>query len=435
MPKLTDKLLAAMKLEPGQKDRLLFDTATPGLGVRLTARGTRTFLAQWVDPATKRKVREPLGVWGNLTIEQARDAAKARLGDVAKGINPKTERQRVRAEAERERAESALTFDALVSDWERLHLAGRRPRYATEAARAIRYAFSNLMKRPAARVTRADATNALDKLVTEGKAAMAGRTMAYARAAFRWAEKRGKVPGNPFQGLQISAGHVERERVLSDAEIAEIWAAADTLGEPFGPFVRLLMLTLQRREEVAGIRWSEIAPDLSEWRIPGARMKAGKPHVVHLPEAARTVLRGVTRIDGLDLVFSTTGTTPVSGISKAKTRLDAAVVAARTEAAVNASDKPAPLVPWRLHDLRRTGVSKLAALGFDSIVADMLLAHQPGKLRGVAGIYQRHDFLPERARALDAWAAHILACADGWVAADNVVALVALRRARAPNGS
>jgi integrase len=422
MPKLTDKLLAALKLEPGQKDRLVFDTATPGLGVRLSAKGTRTFLAQWLDPATKRKVREPLGVWGNLTVEQAREAVRARLGDVAKGINPKAERERQRAEAERQRAESALTFDALVKDWEKLHLAARRPRYATEAARAIRHAFPKLMNRPAARLTRADATNALDKLVTAGKAAMAGRTMAYARAAFRWAEKRGKVPGNPFQGLPISAGHVERERVLSDAEIAEVWAAADSLGEPFGPFVRLLMLTLQRREEVAGMRWSEIAPDLSEWRIPGARMKAGKPHVVHLPEAARVVLRGVMRIEGQDLVFSTTGKTPVSGISKCKARLDAAVTAARTKAAAEAGDKPAPLVPWRLHDLRRTGVSKLAALGIDSIIADMLLAHQPGKLRGVAGIYQRHDFAAERARALDTWAAHV--AGSGPVADGNVVRLV-----------
>ena len=134
------------------------------------------------------------------------------------------------------------------------------------------------------------------------------------------------------------------------------------------------------------------------------------------------MLRGVTRIDGQDLIFSTTGKTPVSGISKAKVRLDAKVAEARAEAAAKAGDKPAPLVPWRLHDLRRTGVSKLALLGFDFIVADMLLAHQPGKLRGVAGIYQRHDFAKERARALDAWAAHVTRSALGEPEA-NVVAL------------
>lgn len=210
MPKLTDRFLAALTVEEGRKDRLVFDTACPGLGIRLTVRGTRTFIVQWTDPATKGKVREPLGVWGSITIEQARDAARARLGAVAKGIDPKAERQRRRNEAERERSEAALTFDALIKEWATLHLAQRRERYRAEAVRAIRLAFADLLKRPAARVTRADAVNALDKLLRAGKLSMAGRTLAYARAAFRWAERRGKVPSNPFQGLPIVTGTSHR---------------------------------------------------------------------------------------------------------------------------------------------------------------------------------------------------------------------------------
>src|SRR5690349_2969034 len=106
MPKLTDRFLAGLKIESGRKDRLVFDIACPGLGVRLTAKGTRSFLVQWTDPATRRKVREPIGVWGNLTIDQAREAARARLGAVAKGVDPKSERIARKAEAERERAEA-----------------------------------------------------------------------------------------------------------------------------------------------------------------------------------------------------------------------------------------------------------------------------------------------------------------------------------------
>jgi len=115
----------------------------------------------------------------------------------------------------------------------------------------------------------------------------------------------------------------------------------------------------------------------------------------------------VTRVEGQDLVFSTTGKTHVSGFTKAKAALD----------------KAATVTDWRLHDSRRTGVSALAAMGFDSIVADKLLAHQPGKLSGVARVYQRHDFAAERARALESWAAHVLACAAGEDAASNVVPL------------
>ena len=210
-----------------------------------------------------------------------------RLGAVAKGIDPKAERLRRRAEAERERAETALTFDALIEEWKALHLAHRRPRYAAEAERAIRCGLPGLLKRPAARISRTDAVNALDQIVKAGKAITAGRTMAYARACFAWGKRRGKVPENPFAELPISAGATERERVLSDAEIAEVWAAADTFSYPFGPFYKLLILTLQRREEVAGMRWSEISHDLTRWTLPGVRMKNGKPHTVHLSEAVR----------------------------------------------------------------------------------------------------------------------------------------------------
>jgi integrase len=418
MPKFTDRFLAALKVEDGRKDRLVFDSGCRGLGVRLTAKGTRTFIAQWTDPVTRRKVREPLGVWGNITIDKAREAAQSLLGDVAKRINPRAERARQRQEAEHERAELALTFDALVDEWSALHLAQRRERYRAEAVRAIKHAFPALLKRPAARITKADAVNALDKLVKAEKAAMAGRTLAYARAAFRWAEKRGKVPGNPFQGLPISAGASARERVLSDGELAEVWASAGTLGYPWGPFFRLAVLTLQRREEVAGMRWSEINLEKRIWTIPGARMKNGKAHDVHLSDHACAVLRYIPRIEGCDFVLSTTDKTPVSGFSKAKAALDAAIVKARADAAAKVKGKPEPLAEWRTHDLRRSGVSTLARLGVDSIIADKILAHQPAKLLGVAAIYQRHDFARERAAALDAWAAHVTGTAT-----ENVIPL------------
>jgi integrase len=103
--------------------------------------------------------------------------------------------------------------------------------------------------------------------------------------------------------------------------------------------------------------------------------------------------------------------TSVSGFSRAKAALDKAIIQARASAASAAGEEEAPLVPWRLHDLRRTGASTLARLGFDTIAIDKLLAHQPAKLRGVAGVYQRYDFAEERARALDAWAEHVLVVA------------------------
>jgi integrase len=407
MPKLTDRLLISLQVPEGRKDRLVFDAQCPGLAVRVTTKGTRSFLVQWTDKLTRRKVREPLGVWGSITIEQARSAARVRLGEVARGRDPVADRHQKRAAAEREKGELALTLDALLSRWADLHLSSRRPRYAAEAVRSVRHAFAKQLSEPAARLSRAQTVAVLDEIVAKGNPVTAGRTIAYARACYSWAEKRGMVPLNPFRNLPVSAATTERERVLSDDEMRDIWTAAAATSYPFGPFYQIAILTLQRRDEVAGMRWSELSPDGCSWLIPGARMKNGKPHDVHLSAPARQILRLLPRQDGQDLVFSTTGKTPISGFSRAKKALDATVMMTRDRVGKPGRISPIP-VPWRLHDIRRTGVSTLARLGVDAIVADKLLGHQAAKLRGVAAVYQRHDFADERARALEIWSAHVI---------------------------
>jgi Arm DNA-binding domain len=113
MPKLTDRFLASFKPAPGKKDRLAFDTECRGLGVRATAAGTRTFIVQWTHQATAQKRREPVGVWGGITVDQAREAVRARLGDVAKGIDPRAVRLAAREKAAAVRAEAQLTVEAL----------------------------------------------------------------------------------------------------------------------------------------------------------------------------------------------------------------------------------------------------------------------------------------------------------------------------------
>ncbi len=406
MPRLTDRLLAGLTLPEGKKDRLVFDDACPGLGVRVSRTG-RSFIVQWVDRATGRNMREPLGRWGAITIEQARTAARARLAAIAEGRDLRAERAERRAQAEAEKAERALTLASLIDTWADLHLKSRRPGYAGEAVRALRYAFAERLDDPARTLPRAEVLARLDGLLRAGKEAMAGRTLAYGRACYAWAEKRGMVAENPFAGLPVPAGNAARDRVLDDGELAALWAAADREGWPFGPFAKVLLLTLQRRDEVAGMRWAEISPDGTTWTLPGTRMKKGKAHVVHLAEPVRAILAGLPRFEGSAFVFTTTGRTPISGLSRAKARLDAL----------------SGVTGWRYHDFRRSGVSWLAGAGFNPLVADLLLAHKPSTLRGAAAVYQRAEMLPERARALDAWAAHLLALAAGNAEPANVVAL------------
>lgn len=431
MPKFTDRFLKGFAPGPGQKDRLAFDTECRGLGVRATAAGNKSFIVQWTDPATGQKRREPLGAWSSITADQAREAARVRLGDVAKGLDPRAEREAKRETAEREREASRLTLRVLLGEWSRLGLKERRESYRAEAVRAVSHAFAKQLDRPAHGLSRDEAVRVLDGLAEAGRAAMAGRTMAYGRACYCWAQKRGKVPANPFQGLPVSTGTAARDRVLDAREVGQAWRAAGTLGFPFGPLARLLLLTAQRREEVGAMRWSELSPDMATWTIPAGRAKNGVAHMVHLAPEARAILVGLRRFAGSDLVFTTTGGTAVSGFSKAKERMDAAIAKERAEAAAETGAAPEPLPGWRFHDFRRSAVTWLAGAGFPPHVCDKLLNHVATTgLSDVARVYQRAQFLPERKAALEAWARHVLASAEG-ASADGGVVVAAFGGRRA----
>jgi integrase len=358
------------------------------------------------------KRREPLGAWGSLTLEQARAAVRVRMGEVAQGKDPLAERRAKRAEAEAEREASRLTLRALLDQWARLGLKDRRESYRAEAVRAVSHAFARYLDKPAHHLSREMAVRVLDKLADAGKTAMAGRTMAYGRACYGWALKRERVPLNPFLGLPVSAGVTARDRVLSPEETGDIWRAAETLGWPFGPLVKVLLLTAQRREEVGGMRWSELSPDLDVWTIPASRAKNGMAHVVHLAPEARAILAELPRFAECDLVFTTTGKTPVSGFSKAAERIGKAVASARAEAA-QPGQQAAQMPSWRFHDFRRSAVTWLASAGFPPHVCDKLLNHiATTGLSDVARVYQRAAFMPERKAALEAWARHVLDCAE-----------------------
>lgn len=197
----------------------------------------------------------------------------------------------------------------------------RRERYAEEAQRALRYAFAEHLHQPAVRLLRADVVKVLDTLAVSGKGTTADRTKACGRACYGWAIGREMLAASPFEGLSAFSDAVSRDRVLTDGELIEIAAAATAMPYPWGPFYRTALLTLQRRDEVAGMRQSELSADLTLWTIPGAWMKNGKPHDVQLSEPARAILRSIPRVAKRDLVFTTTDKTPISGFSRAKTAL------------------------------------------------------------------------------------------------------------------
>jgi integrase len=441
--KLTERKIEKLAAEHGRRDRLVFDDAQRGLAVRVTASGGRTYLCQYTLHGHKWRV--PLGACSAVALSKAREAAAAIMGDVAKGRNPAADRKAAAAAERARRTRNRLTLRVLIDDWNRHHLTGRRPSYAVEAVRALHYAFADQLDDAAEDLDRVAVVRALDALTRRRKrsdgdgahkskgAAMTGRTAAYGRAAFAWAVKRGALSVNPFADLPIAKSIAKRERVLSDAEIAEIWRAAGDAPTPYGTIIRLLILTGQRRGEVAGMTWSEISEDLTSWTLPAERTKNGIAHSVPLNSLARDLLAALLSNDPKDmrvsgaLVLPGAVSTPFAGWSKAKRALDKVIIDNRAKTATAAGTSPSPLIPWSVHDLRRTVATGLQRLGVRLEVTEAVLNHISGSRGGIAGVYQRHDWAAEKRAALDAWATHVLAATDQRSAGTNVLKLARAR--------
>jgi integrase len=199
------------------------------------------------------------------------------------------------------------------------------------------------------------------------------------------------ISSTPAAAITAPSPKVERDRVLTDAELYEVWHAADGLGWPFGPVVQLLLLTAQREGEVAAMRWSEIDLAKAIWTLPSTRTKAGRAHLVPLSSTALRIIQAQPRVS--DYVFPgrrTDGARPVCGFSKVKVRLD----------------RISGVSGWTFHDLRRTTVTRLAELHVPPHVTEKILNHASSRVAGpMAKVYQVYDYLAERCEALELWAA------------------------------
>lgn len=191
---------------------------------------------------------------------------------------------------------------------------------------------------------------------------------------------------------------VKRDRVLSESELKTVWAAAEKTAWPFGPAIRLLVLTASRRDEIGSLRWSEVHGN--EIRIPAERSKSGEPRIIPLSAAAMKLIGELPRVG--DHVFSKNGS-GLGGWAKAKRSIDA------TAAEMNSG----PLTAWRLHDVRRTTATGLQRLGVGLQTIESILGHISGSRSGIVAVYQRYAFEAEKRTALEAWAVEIERIASG----------------------
>jgi integrase len=283
--------------------------------------------------------------------------------------------------------------------------------------------------KPVNEIRRRNVVELLDR-ISPRSTATARQTHSALRGFFRWCVEREIADTSPCDHVKAPPRPAARDRVLSDTELQIVWRATDTLGYPFGPILKLLILTGQREAEVAGMAWAELDLQHATWAIPKERTKNARGHVVDLSPQALEIINEIPR-DG-DILFPARRAParknnrpdepdqqrPVVGFGSAKRILDGDVSRKTKE-----TPDTAALPHWRIHDLRRTAATGMAGMGIAPHVIERVLNHVSGVTGGLVGVYQRHEYRAERRAALLSWGQHVEAIAQGRAIPSNVVAI------------
>ena len=406
LPKATSTFHKLPAVDGGQTDyKDSSGSRVPGLMLRVSPKA-KTWVLYSRLPGAKSPTRLKLGELAEMTLTAARAAALEMKTRLREGFDPLAERK-VRREAAVAWREDII--DHHIADFSDHCRAVNRT--GKEQASILRVEVLPHWKgRHISSITRRDVRSLI-----EGKAKTApiraNRLLALVRRFFNWAVEKDIIAVNPAAGIKRPTQEDKRKVKLNDDKLKDVWKAAGELGRPFGSITRLLILTAQRREEVAGMRWSEINTDKAEWIIPAERAKNGEENHVPLTDAALAIINDQLRLKGSDFVFPSgrnPATKHVSGFSKAKRQLD----------------EISGVSGWRLHDLRRTTASGLAKYRVQPHIIEKILNHKRGVMTDIEITYNLFEYADEKRHALETWAAHIERLESGETD-DNVVPLVA----------
>lgn len=390
--RLTKENINRLELPSGKTELLVFDDQVRGFGLRLRAGGKRSWIVQFRIGQKQRRLT--IGSAATIDPATAREQARQKLAQVALGTDPQLEKRQARRDA-------SETLGGLITKYLESHAAGSlSARTLVEVKRSLSGHWKRLHEIPVAKISRRDIATELAAIAQNSGPFAANRARAYLSSAFGWAVMQGLAEENPVSGTGRVAPEISRDRVLKDAEMALIWRNAGD-GD-YGAIIRLLALTGQRREEVAAMTWGEVDLDTGIWEIPAPRTKNGRTHVVALSPEAISIIKGIERRKGRDLVFGS-GSGPFSGWSKGKSKLDQRILQDLRQQDPDAATLP----DWRVHDLRRTVATRMADLGVQPHVVEAVLNHVSGHRAGIAGVYNRSAYSTEKQTALTLWAEHI----------------------------
>jgi integrase len=372
--RLTPALVLHPPLPPGDLDRhVIWDEVQPGFGLLITCGGHKSYVVQYRAKGRSRRLHLKSG----LNLLAARKEARAILGAVATGGDPLSERRA----AERVKSDTleAITREYLAREGKLLRTTKQREKVLE------RLVLPRLGARPIEDISRTEVVRLLDRIEDESGAPMADQVLAYLRRVMSWHANRSEFRSPIVGGMSRSNPEKrKRQRILSDSELKAVWMGAEAMGGVYGPFVQFLLLSAVRRNEAAGMRRSEVTGH--QWLVPQERDKINLGFMVPLTAAAEAVLGKLPVIGDGDLYFTHDGKRALGGFNKFKARLDGIC----------------GVKDWRLHDLRRTSRTLMSRAGVLTDIAERVLHHKVG---GVRGVYDVYEYAAEKREALERLAA------------------------------
>jgi len=390
VPKLLEGAVSRIKVPAGAKDVLVFDDALPGFGIRKFASGKASYFVKYNVGNQQRKMTLGAvvpGVLADMRREASKVLAQARLG------------QDVAGEKKKVLAKRSATLGALIERYMEDRRSEVRPKTLEASSLHLRKHWQPLHGIAVDAIARRDIVTAMDEIAAARGKSAADRAKASLSGFFVWALDRNYCEVNPVLGIRRRGGNGSRERVLTPAELVDIWKSCEDTD--YGRIVKLLLLTGTRRNEIANLLWSEINLEKREIELPGERTKNGYPHAVAISDQVLEILRSVIPVHGRDFVFGE-GSAGFQGWSKAKAALDVRISKRRADRGEK------PIAAWVLHDLRRTLVTEMNEQKIaPPHIVEACVNHISGHKSGVAGVYNRAQYAAEKRAAFEAWGARV----------------------------